>query len=227
MKYFCKICNKVFKTKESYAGHFGWHNKNRKIIKLTCPKCQKQISVCNFEKHFNICKGQFEPQKHVCRYCKTEMPTSAKLGGHVSKCKQNPNYKPTFAAKGWHHTKAVKRRISKNMKLAHKEGRAYSWHNGYSYPEIFFKKVIENEFLDKNCIRQFRIKHFRIDFFWPHKKRAIEIDGQQHDATVDNDLKRDEFLKQNHEIEMLRIRWKSLFHEPQKYIAIAKKFIDD
>ena len=49
----------------------------------------------------------------------------------------------------------IKKSISISMKKAHSEKRAWNigksrWNNKPSWPEQFFMKVIENEFLDKN-----------------------------------------------------------------------------
>ena len=37
-----------------------------------------------------------ENNKHICKYCGKEFETAAKLGGHVSRCKENPKYKETI-----------------------------------------------------------------------------------------------------------------------------------
>lgn len=37
-----------------------------------------------------------ENKKHICKYCGKEFETSQKLGGHVSRCKLNPNSKELF-----------------------------------------------------------------------------------------------------------------------------------
>ena len=56
--------------------------------------------------------------------------------------------------KGKHLSKETRNSISKSMKKAHAEGRAHNigesrWNNEPSYPEQWFMKVIENEFIDK------------------------------------------------------------------------------
>lgn len=37
-----------------------------------------------------------ETNKHICKFCGKEFETSVKLGGHVSRCKENPKYKETI-----------------------------------------------------------------------------------------------------------------------------------
>jgi very-short-patch-repair endonuclease len=121
--------------------------------------------------------------------------------------------------------------ISESMKRAHAEGRAHNigecrWKCEPSYPETFFMRVIENEFSDKKVIREHFVKPFALDFAWVHKKRAIEIDGQQHEQPVqkERDIRKDAFfLKLGWQL--LRIRWVNMFANPQDWIAQANAFI--
>jgi very-short-patch-repair endonuclease len=127
----------------------------------------------------------------------------------------------------------VKMAISRAMKIAHSEGRAHNigmsrWNNEPSYPETFFMKIIENEFNDKNYIREYSVVRYAVDFAWVDRKLAVEIDGDQHQRFQeykDRDAKKDELL-QSQGWEILRIVWKDMFHNPQYWISIAKKFID-
>jgi len=126
----------------------------------------------------------------------------------------------------------IKAKISNTMKIAHKEGRAWNigksrWNNKASYPEEFFMKVIENEFEDKNYIREFNVGIYSIDFAWTDKKLAIEIDGQQHkrfEEYKQRDLRKDECLLENG-WKVLRILWIDMYKDPHKWIKIAKDFI--
>lgn len=129
-------------------------------------------------------------------------------------------------------TPTQKENISKAMKVAHKEGRAWNigksrWNNKPSYPETFFMKVIANEFEDKNYVREYNVGIYSIDFAWPSKKLAIEIDGQQHQRFEDykhRDERKDIFLLE-HEWTVLRIPWKAMFNDTLIWIAKAKSFI--
>ena len=124
-------------------------------------------------------------------------------------------------------------KISNSMKKAHEEGRAsnigYRKHLGLpSYPEEFFMKVIKNEFNDKNYEYNKQFYKYKIDFAWENKKRAIEIDGSQHERYANikiSDIKKDVLLKQ-YGWDVLRIKWKDMFNNTKKWIKIAKKFID-
>lgn len=130
------------------------------------------------------------------------------------------------------HSEISKKKISEAMKKAHSENRAYNI--GYnkhryqpSWPEQFFTKAIENEFDDKNYIPEHPAGKYRIDFAWVNKKRAIEIDGSQHERKehLDRDIQKDMFLRTKG-WSILRIKWVDMYHEPQKYISIAKDFIN-
>lgn len=130
------------------------------------------------------------------------------------------------------HTAESKRKISEGMKKAAAEGRNKGWAtaktNGKSYPETFFIKVIENEFTDKNYKFNLPFYTWKLDFAWPAKKRCIEIDGSQHNKSIqkESDKRKDEKLLQ-HGWKVLRIRWIDLFHNTKDFIEQAKKFIDE
>ena len=120
------------------------------------------------------------------------------------------------------------------MKKAHQEGRAWNigksrWNNSPSYPEMFFMEVIENEFVDKNYVREFPLGLFSLDFAWKNKKKCIEIDGDQHSRFEEykkRDLRKDTFLKENG-WQVLRIKWKDMYKDTKFYIKLAKEFIEN
>lgn len=126
-----------------------------------------------------------------------------------------------------------KQSISNGMIKAHAEGKAWNigksrWNNKQSYPENFFTKVIENEFDDKNYENEYPVGIYSIDFAWPEKKLAIEIDGEQHKRfkeISERDKRKDELLESKG-WKILRIDWQSMFNEPKKYIRIANDFIN-
>jgi very-short-patch-repair endonuclease len=85
-------------------------------------------------------------------------------------------------------------------------------------------QVIQNEFNDKNYIREYPFGIYSIDFAWPDKKIAIEIDGEQHlrfESYKEKDLRKDELLKNNGWL-VLRIRWKDMYNDTKRWIKIAK-----
>jgi very-short-patch-repair endonuclease len=125
-----------------------------------------------------------------------------------------------------------KKHISDGMKRAQKEGKAWNigmsrWNNQPSYPEIFFMKVIENEFNDKEYKREFRFHRFSLDFVWEHRRKCIEIDGKQHEESEEQkkrDKRKDELLVKEG-WEFIRIKWSDMFNDPRKWIDFAKDFL--
>ena len=126
----------------------------------------------------------------------------------------------------------INKKISDSMRKAHEEGRAWNigksrWNNEPSYPERFFMKVIENEFDDKSYENEYSIGIYSADFCWPHLKKVIEIDGDQHqrfDEYVERDKRKDEFLT-GEGYQILRVVWKEMFKNPKDKIAECYKFI--
>ena len=123
-------------------------------------------------------------------------------------------------------------KISDSMKKAHREGRAWNigksrWNNKPSYPELFFMKVIENEFDDKNYTREYPFSKYSLDFAWQEKKKCIEIDGEQHqrfEEYSNRDKLKDQLLIDSG-WQVLRISWKDLYNNTKEKIQEAKNFI--
>lgn len=134
---------------------------------------------------------------------------------------------------GKHLPIEMREKISKSMKKAHAEGRAHNicecrWNNKPSWPEKWFMQVIENEFEDKTYKREFPFYRFSLDFAWTHKKRVIEIDGEQHyrdQAQQKRDKEKDKLLA-NEGWKELRLNWKWVCNNTKEAIKIAKDFID-
>lgn len=131
-------------------------------------------------------------------------------------------------------SKEINKKISESMKTAHREGRAWNigksrWNNTPSYPETFFIKAIDNHFLDKNFTTEFPIGIYSADFCWPHLKKVVEIDGDQHQRFEEyrlRDERKDAFLvSQGYQI--LRIVWKEMYSDPKRKIQEAYDFIHD
>lgn len=292
-KYICKYCNKEFKRKRSLTFHINV--KHLKIIrancktvttKKKCPKCSREITVINFNKHLRACgksKGRKEiteilskctikDNKYVCPICSKEYSKMG-IATHIWRChtnqgkilnpnkgykngtriawnkgltketderikKQGQKYSKNHKL-GLHKNPIIKdketwiKNISKGMKKAHEEGRAWNigksrWNNEPSYPEKWFMEVIENEFLDKNYNYEYTFSIYSLDFAWVHKKKCIEIDGEQHEKFLEQkerDTRKDNLLSQNG-WKVLRIKWSKCFKDTKTWIKIAKDFID-
>lgn len=132
------------------------------------------------------------------------------------------------------HSDELNVKISEGMKLAHKEGRAHNigksrWNNKPSWPEQWFMNVIENEFEDKNYQKEYPFYKYSLDFIWIHKKKVIEIDGDQHDRFEEQkrrDNEKDNLLKKDG-YQLLRIKWKDICNNSKKFVEKLKNFIDN
>ena len=253
-----------------------------KRTKKQCTKCSKEISLSNFSKHYNSCKGIVKEYLKItedwkqdnglykCPYCEKEYKKNGICThiwrnhteeGKICVCKNNfgNKGKPSWNSgltketdervkrggyayhknytegkfesywKGKHHKKESIDKLSESGKLAHKEGRAWNigmsrWNNEPSYPEKFFMEVIKNEFEDKNYQKEYPVGIYSLDFAWIEKKKAIEIDGEQHqrfEEYRERDKRKDMYLtKEGWKI--LRIVWKDMFHNTKEKIKICK-----
>jgi very-short-patch-repair endonuclease len=139
--------------------------------------------------------------------------------------------KTNLGRKGKPLTEKQKSNLSIIMKERHSKGLAHNigesrWNNQPSYPEQFFMRVIENEFEDKNYKREVPFHRFSLDFVWDHRKKVIEIDGDQHnqEAQLLRDQKKDQLLKEEG-WQLLRIWWRDFYQNPKQWIEIAKEFV--
>lgn len=217
---------------------------NEETNKYICPRCGKEYSKKGIGNHFwrnHTEEGKkFDPNKgykHGTRKgwnkgLTKETDERVKKGGETFRKRlKNGEIKNSFLNKK--HTNETKNKISESMKIAHKEHRAHNigecrWKCEPSYPEQFFMKVIKNEFQDQNYIREYHILGYSLDFAWVDKKLEIEIDGEQHEKKENkiHDQRRDQKLKDNG-WKILRIKWKEMFNNPQKYIKMAYNFIHE
>jgi very-short-patch-repair endonuclease/ribosomal protein L37AE/L43A len=214
----------------------NWKQENGKY---KCPHCKKE-----FGKH-GICTHIWRSHKDG----KNFKPYKGKIGWNKGLTKENDKriekgvitFQKNLAEgkfipsqTGRPLSEKHKNNVSKSMKKAHKEGRAWNigmsrWNNKASYPEEFFMKVIENEFEDKNYKYEYPVGIYSLDFAWIEKKKVIEIDGEQHqrfEEYQERDKRKDEFLKNNN-WQILRISWKDMCNETKQKIKICKEFINE
>lgn len=222
--YKCSECGKEFNNAQSLGGHKSSHMRGESY------RLKRQTESSK--------KKRLKPvEPKTCNYCGREFENGWKLGGHITSCQSNPNRqniksKISKSLKDRPLSKLHKMHISKSMKKAHNEGRAWNigmsrWNNTPSYPETFFMDVIRNEFDDKKYKYEFPIGIYSADFCWEHKKKIIEIDGSQHErfeSYRERDKRKDEFVK-GLGYEILRISWKEMFDNPKDKIREAYNFI--
>ena len=214
---------------------------------LTCQYCGRKCKNNNsLRNHERLCKENPNQQilkNNIIEYNRKRKELGIKGENQYTKAKRLGLPKPIMSdaarkkisnfASNRKLTDETKKKISESMKIAHKEGRAHNIgecrHNCKpSYPEQWFMKVIESEFLNKKYIREYPFHKYSLDFAWPELKICIEIDGEQHQMFEEykkRDLEKDELLKDEGWKE-LRIPWKECFHNPRYYIDMAKKLFE-
>lgn len=204
----CSICNKVFKTRRLLYEHYN-ENPSHKIKKSSATH-----------------KGEY-----YCKYCGKFISQLNSLHLHEKCCKYNPN-KVDRSNKGKKFSDEFKRKHSEIMKYKHKLGIAPTLSDlrkkeTPSYPEQWLMKVIENERLNDNYIREYKFHTFSLDFAWVDSKKVIEMDGRFHKTSQyqkDCDMRKDLLLKQEGWDE-LRIDWEYCCNNTLKVIDIIKKFL--
>lgn len=90
-------------------------------------------------------------------------------------------------------------------------------------------QVIDNEFLDKEYEREYSVSIYSCDFAWPHKKKCIEIDGEQHQRwpdVIERDKRKDATLL-TEGWDIMRIRFKDLIADTKTWIEAANIFIGE
>jgi very-short-patch-repair endonuclease len=222
------------------------------MTNYTCQYCGSEKYNKNqnsFRNHERMCKMNPERQKSF--FSSEDFQNKRKLNGgqnQYTKAKSLGLDKPSISddtrkkfsnsAKEWQSKRSEEKiishrsKISESMKIAHKEKRAWNigksrWNNKPSYPEIFFSEIIQNEFSDKEYIREFPIGIYSADFCWPHLKKVIEIDGSQHsrfEEYKERDKRKDIFLT-SEGYKILRISWSDMCQNTLEKIKEAYNFI--
>lgn len=197
-----------------------------------------QCNVCQ-----KVCPSLKSLRSHEWRSHTEEGKTHQPMLGQVhsaqtkEKCRivnlgrASPNKGRAFP--GRQMSDSAKLRISQGMKLAHAEGRAHNigksrWNNEPSWPEKWFMQVIDNEFSDKDYKKEYPFHRFSLDFVWLHKKRVIEIDGEQHERFPEQaarDREKDRLLIEEG-YAILRVRWKDICKDSKGSIKQLKEFIE-
>ena len=207
----CEYCNEIFKTRSLLYQHWKDY-----------PEHHVKKSTAN------------QTQLHKCKYCGKEwLTTNPGLHIHEKCCNENPNriYMPN---KGKPLSDECKLKMSNTMKKRHQLGLACTLSDlrrkeKPSYPEQWLMKVIENENLNKNYIREYKFHTFSLDFVWLSDKKVIEMDGRFHKISEyqkDCDRRKDNLLKEEGWKE-LRIDWEYCCNNTQEIIKQIKEFIGE
>ena len=211
--FICKFCGSERKNHNSWRNHERLCKKNKNRQKTIFADKDFQKNNKNRENQYTKAKKLGLPKPEVSN------ETRKKIGekSRINNLKRDDS---------------INKKISESMKKAHAEGRAWNigksrWNNEPSYPEQFFMKVIENEFIDKDYINEYPIGIYSADFCWPRLKKIIEIDGDQHqrfEEYIERDKRKDEFLNREG-YQVLRVVWKEMFNRPKEMIQTCYEFI--
>lgn len=213
----CEFCERTFETKNACNSHRGKCKQNPNA--KSKPKSEKWLEAMHKRKgkganQYTYAKEHGLPKPTVSEETRKKLSDAQKGDRNSAKRAE------------------VRERISASLKLAHKEGRAHNigecrWNNQPSYPEQWFMKVVENENLDKEYVRELPFHRFSLDFAWPNKKVCIEIDGEQHERfqeQKERDIEKDKLLKEEGWIE-LRKSWKEIYNNPKSFIEEVKNLL--
>lgn len=205
----CETCNKSFRTRALLHEHWKQYPEHH-IIKSSATH-----------------KGEY-----YCKYCNNFFDQLNSLHLHEKHCKYNPN-RIDGASKGKKMSNEFKIQHSILMKERHKTGKAPTFADlrktqEPSYPEKWLMTVINNEGIDNNYVREHKFHTFSLDFYWPDKKKVIEMDGRLHKTSEyqkDCDKRKDLLLAQEGYDE-LRIDWEYCYNNPKEVIQKIKNFIN-
>jgi very-short-patch-repair endonuclease len=77
--------------------------------------------------------------------------------------------------------------------------------------------------------RQFSIGPYILDFYSPEIRLCIELDGAMHftEGGSDNDYNRTEYLRNEHDIEVLRFENRTLYNYPEEVLAEISKVVKE
>jgi len=104
-----------------------------------CPKCKFQIHPGGYERHISWCDGRGPRRRRpsnngVCRYCGKSGFSPLQLGGHLTKCPNNPlseitNKKISDAKRGKPLSQETRQKLSETTLRKVEEG---TWHLSFS-----------------------------------------------------------------------------------------------
>lgn len=206
----CENCREIFRTRKLLYKHW------------------EEFPDHHIKKSSATHKGEY-----YCQYCGRFLDQLNSLHLHEKTCKNNPN-RVRNANYGIKMSDECKEKQSKSMKKAHQEGRAFTFadlkrKSEPSYPEQWLMKVIENENLNNNYVREYKFHTFSLDFAWVEDKKVIEMDGRLHKISEyqqDCDKRKDKLLKEE-DWKELRIDWEYCYNNTKEVIQQIKNFIGE
>lgn len=186
------------KTSESLLKfHYGenWQEEiaNRKVITYKKKNGdERKFNISTIPNHIcKTCGNEFFSRKKDAKYCSPECRgNDSELNEHLRKIQNEKVKNGTHI--GWK---------SRNIE---------------SYPENFWKKVLDNNSI-KYIREDFSTKKYFLDFLIEKNgtKIDLEIDGKQHKYRKEHDVERDKFLDDNG-FKVYRVKWNSINNEKGK-----------
>jgi len=232
IKLICPICFNEFETTEN----------GKKTCSSSCSNSYYQHGKNNT----NFDKEKYEERcKKISNTLKNNIPWNKKYNEeeYIKEC---PNCKKTYTGKNINRkycskkcqftSEEYKNKLRDSVKERIKNGTHKGWQsrNIESYPEKFFKMVLENNGIkyepNKTIIKkEYNIEgngNYFLDFYIKEGNIDLEIDGKQHEYRVEHDNERDKNLLKHFNI--YRIKWQSINNEAGKeYIKTEiEKFIN-
>jgi len=197
------------------------HNGEYGSGRFCSSKCARGFSTKAKRKEINekVSKSLIkEKPTETCLNCNSSFKMKSKRQKYCSqKCSRS------------HTTEKTKKKISESVQRRIKNGTHKGWQSRkiMSYPEKFFKKVLELNGYSNGFEINYKVKkkdlglncesNYFLDFYFEKYNIDLEIDGKQHDYKERKikDLERDEALIKNG-YNVYRLKWKSINNEKGK-----------
>lgn len=214
----CPVCDSIFEVNEnekkttcsfSCSNVYFRGNKSEEIKN----KISNSLKVFN---QLNIAKRRKSFYRN-CSYCGSEYERKRLKSGTLSNANTCSDHCKMESTK-INMSNSVKKRIENGTHIGWKS------RNIISYPEQFFINVLNNNNIEfefnysinkRNDLLIDEPYNYFLDFYFPKKKIALEIDGKQHKYRSGHDKIRDERLS-NVGIKVFRIKWKSINNDKGK-----------
>ena len=191
-----------------------------------CENCNKELTLVQTKRNNIFCSNKcanifntnntniiFVNTNKNCKYCDKEL-TLVQIKRNNIFCSNDCRCKNGVSDE-------TRQKLKNIMQLRVVNGLHHGWstRNIESYPEKFFKKVLENNNIEyefnkpivKKSLGMNELGNYFLDFFITSKNIDLEIDGKQHllEERKESDEKRDEYLIKNN-ILVYRIKWENI-----------------
>lgn len=221
----CPVCDKTFQVNENIdktTCSFGCSNtyfrtNKSEEVRSKISKSLKSYYENNPNVSFVRSKKKLKVITRICSFCGCEFERKKLGSGILSKSKN--------CSEGC-SKESMKMKLRKVVKDKVENGTHKGWQsrNIESYPEVFFKNLLNNN----NIIYEFNkpIKkrdlgiecdsNYFLDFYLPECNIDLEIDGKQHEYEdrKEKDEIRDKYISNYYKV--YRIKWKSINNEKGK-----------